>query len=84
MYIGDWTISSLMAFMSGYFLATSMNNLDDNDVINFNEFHDWVARHFGWVESTAGWKNIILKECNGDEKKALAKFFELYDLFKKR
>lgn len=84
MYTGDWTITSLAAFINGFGLATSINNLNDNDTFRFNEFPDWIAKYFGWFESTAGWKNIILKECNGDERKALDRFFELYDQFKKR
>lgn len=85
MYIGDWKISSLNAFLSGYFFAVQFRDLGEHDdVVEFGEFHDWTANYFGWKESTAGWKNIILKECGGDEEAALAKFFELYDIFKVR
>jgi hypothetical protein len=83
MYLGDKTISSLAAFLNGYYYATEVHNLEDNeDTVRFGDFHDWTARYFGWSESTAGWKNIILKECHGNEELALAKFFELYDIFK--
>lgn len=84
MYIGDWKISSLKAFIDGYLYASWVKKMDDEDRIAFGDFHDWVADYFGWRESTLGWKNIILKECGGDEEKALRKFFELYDIFKIR
>jgi hypothetical protein len=84
MYIGDWTITSLKAFIDGYLYASWVKEMDDEDTVRFGKFHDYVANYFGWFDSTAGWKNIILKESNGDEEKALKKFFELYDLFKVR
>ncbi|MGB4775443.1 MAG: hypothetical protein WBP45_09745 [Daejeonella sp.] len=37
---------------------------------------------YNWLESTAGWKNIILKENDFDEEKALKVFFEMIDEFK--
>jgi hypothetical protein len=54
MYTGDWTISSLNAFINRYFLASSRNNLEDIDTIGFIDFPDRVAKNFGWFESTAG------------------------------
>jgi len=84
MYIGDWTITSLKAFIDGYQYASWLKKMEDQDIAEFGKFHNWVANYFGWPESTAGWKNIILKECEGNEEQALKKFFELYDLFRKR
>jgi len=48
----------------------------------FEKFNDWVASYYGWNESTAGWKNIILSESNNDEEKALKEFFNIFDKFK--
>jgi hypothetical protein len=84
MYIGDKKITALRSFVDGYFYATLTNNIEVEDKVNFNDFHDWVAKQFKWKESTAGWSRIILDECNGDEKFAVDKFFELYDRFKTR
>jgi len=81
MYIGEKKISILRAFIDGYFYATESKNTTSSEKEKFAEFHDWVANYFGWYESTAGWKNIILKECDGDEEKAVDKFFEVYDKF---
>jgi hypothetical protein len=84
MYVEERKLSFLKAFMNGYFYA-----MDATDIIvqnsdpPFELFQDWVAQHFGWRESTAGWKNIILAECGQDEGKAVDLFLELYDAFKK-
>jgi hypothetical protein len=84
MFIGDRKISSLDSFVQGYFYAVQSNDVFIENKVEFNEFHDWVAGHFKWKESTAGWRRIILQECNEDEELALNKFFELYDQFKER
>ena len=81
MYIGDKKINILKAFIDGYLFALEANNIYQAEKEKFTEFHDWVANYFGWYESTAGWKNIILEECNGDEEIAVDKFFELFDKF---
>ncbi|HRH47445.1 MAG TPA: hypothetical protein PLP23_01765 [Panacibacter sp.] len=81
MYLGEKKICVLRAFIDGYFYATDTHNLKLIDDKRFLKFNDWTALHFGWRESTAGWKNIILDECNRDEEKAVDKFFEVYDKF---
>jgi hypothetical protein len=84
MFIGDKKITALRSFIDGYFYATWTNDIEVDDKIGFDDFNDWVAIQFKWKESTAGWNRIILEECNGDEKLAVDKFFELYDRFKTR
>lgn len=81
LYIGEKKISILRAFIDGYFYAAEFDKINSDRREKFAEFHDWVANYFGWNESTAGWKNIILEECNGDEEIAVDKFFEVYDKF---
>lgn len=76
--------TDLKAFIDGYLYASWVKEMDDKDGDAFEGFNDWVANHFGWRESTAGWKNIILKDSNGSEELSLKKFFELFDLFKNR
>lgn len=83
-YIGDKKITALKSFIDGYFYATWTNDIQVDDNIKFDDFHDWVATQFNWKESTAGWHRIILQECNGNEELAIDKFFELYDKFKTR
>jgi hypothetical protein len=84
MYIGDKKITTLKSFINGYFYATWTNDIEVDDKIRFDDFHDWAAGHFKWKESTAGWNKIILDECKGDEELAVDKFFQLYDMFKTR
>ena len=84
MYIGDKSIMALKSFIDGYFYAIRANNIDADDNIKFDDFHDWVAGQFNWKESTAGWSRIILRECNENEELAIDKFFVLYDKFKTR
>jgi hypothetical protein len=82
MYLGEATLSNLQNFIAGYYFPQDMHKFSlIPQEQQFQDFHDWVARYCGWKESTAGWKNIILQECQGDEKKALDSFFELYDNF---
>lgn len=84
MYMGSGSITVLRTYVHGYFYAIDANDIEIEDPVRFEEFHDWVADYFGWRESTAGWANIILHECDGDEQGGLQTFFELYDQFKKR
>lgn len=85
MYIGEKKISILKGFIDGYFYGLDVKEIHLRESEpKFVNFSDWVANHFNWAESTAGWKNIILKECDGDEKLSVDKFFELYDKFKKK
>ena len=83
MYIGEKKISLLKGFMDGYFHGLDAKEIHLRETEpKFAKFHDWVANYFKWYESTAGWKNIILKECGNNEELAVDKFFELYDKFK--
>ncbi len=83
MYIGDRTLSSLANFLNGAFFTLKLYEINrDNHEPDFDKFHDWVAEYYNWKESTSGWKNIILKESNNDEKSAIDEFFKIYDKFK--
>jgi hypothetical protein len=82
MYLGDMKISTLRTFTIGYEYALEVRNIEDEDERpELGKFHDWIAKYYNWNESTAGWKNIILEEYNGNEEQAFQKFFELYDQF---
>ncbi|MHC0063625.1 hypothetical protein ACWATR_11950 [Nostoc sp. UIC 10890] len=84
MYLGQRSLTALRSFIDGYFFAIGQNGiLIEEENPPFSQFHDWVARYYKWNESTAGWKNIILREV-GDEAKACDVFFELLELFKQR
>ena len=89
MYIGEKSISSLKRFLDGFRYAQDVYKIEDKvDEIDFGRFHDWVAVYYGRVydgqiDSTAGWSNIILRECQGQENVAVDVFFELYDKFRR-
>ena len=80
MYIGEKKLSTLKGFLDGAYYA--FDAYDVKEINLFEGFHDWVVDYYGWNESTAGWKNIILKECDNDEMKAVDEFFKIYDKFK--
>jgi len=83
MYLGECSLIRLRAFVDGYSFMANELGIEPRDQPNFSGFHDWVAAKFGWRESTAGWCNIILQECGGDDRKALESFFELIDEYRK-
>ena len=85
MYIGEKKISVLAGFFNGWDFCLNCHEIKEQRLSPVSrEFSDFVAKHFGWFESTAGWKNIILKESEGDEAKAVEEFFELYDEYRKK
>ncbi|MCC5664560.1 hypothetical protein LC653_11685 [Nostoc sp. CHAB 5784] len=84
MYLGQRSLTALSGFIGGYSFALGENGIFyGEETPPFTQFNDWVARYYKWYESTAGWKNIILREV-GDEAKACDVFFELFELFKQR
>nr|WP_321237197.1 hypothetical protein [uncultured Psychroserpens sp.] len=82
MYIGEKKISVLKGFLDGAYYSFVAYDVNEENL--FEGFHDWVAEYYGFSESTAGWKNIILKECGNDEVKAVDEFFTVYDKFKNK
>ena len=78
MYIGDKKLSILKAFFDGYYYC----NLNEDYLLD--GFDDWISNYYNYKESTSGWKNMILLKCKNDEEKAVDKFFELFDNFKKK
>lgn len=77
MYLGEKRLGVLQSFIFGYYFA----QFSDSRYDLLDNFDDWIANYYGWNESTAGWKNIIIKECNGDKEKAVDEFFKLFDKF---
>lgn len=60
MFIGDLSPNNLQVFLSGYQTAMVDMGVVDTSSPQFQEFHDWIANRFGFIESTAGWPNMIL------------------------
>ena len=74
-FLGERTISGLWHFLCGYSLAWSQLGAGPLDLLP-EDFHDWVAYRLHFLESTSGWRNMILDRVP-DEAKALERFFEL-------
>jgi hypothetical protein len=83
LYIGSHSLIRLRAFLNGCFYLAREQDIHCSESPDFGGLHDWLAKRFGWYESTAGWCNIILQECGDDDSKALDLFFELIEEFRK-
>lgn len=59
MSIGEVTLMNMTAFLSGYHVAMSNADREDNADPPIHGFHEWVKSKFGYRESTAGWGNMI-------------------------
>ena len=85
LFLGEHSLSALSFFFNGYTSALMAHELDlADEEPAFGGFHDYVASHYQWRESTAGWRRIILKEAGGDEVAALDSFFSLLRAFRGR
>ncbi|ANE56093.1 hypothetical protein ACQE3E_03925 [Methylomonas sp. MED-D] len=60
MYTGECKLSNVRSFLDGYTFAVENETTLIDFLSNFQGFHDWVAKKFGFYESTAGWQNMIL------------------------
>ena len=87
MWLGTPDINILKTYINGYCNAlmdlgiyeakpqTSLFPLD------FGFMHEFSKIKTNSYESTSGWANLILKECDGNQNKALERFFEYLDEF---
>jgi hypothetical protein len=82
MYIGENSLSAMYFHIGGYLTACDLKGIEETLTPEFHTFHDFVAKYYSYRESTAGWKNIILKEKDGNEQEALTEFYKLFDLFR--
>ena len=60
MWTGELSLKSIRTFLSGYSYALEEYNLDEEQIVDQPNFHDWVAEKLGFFESTPGWANMIL------------------------
>ncbi|CCK74879.1 MAG: hypothetical protein KBT75_12050 [Oleispira antarctica] len=60
MYIGEQNLSNLRSYIGGYEIAMYSVKAQNNTAPDFSDFHNWVAKKYGFYESTAGWHNMIL------------------------
>ena len=60
MYTGECKLSNIRSFIDGYTFSFKNENELIAFISDFPGFHDWVAKKYGFYESTAGWHNMIL------------------------
>lgn len=60
MYTGEHKLSNLRSFIDGYTFGIKGKKELEEFLSDFPGFHNWVAKKFGFKESTAGWQNMIL------------------------
>lgn len=84
LYIGNHSVTRLNSFLHGYVCALHDFKIEMTEKPQFHNFHDWVAMRLNRYEGTSGWCNMLLKAENGDEEKALERFFVYLDEFKQR
>lgn len=85
-WLGKKSITLLQAFLIGYSVAETDYNLKKPThqlfPLNWWFMHEFSKIKCNESSSTAGWCNIILNYCRGDEEAALNKFYEIFDEFK--
>jgi len=85
LFMGRLSITALHDYLGGFLSAMIVFGKESSPEklfpLPFWFFHEYVANHYGWNESTAGWRNIILREKYFNEEKSLWAFYELFDSF---
>lgn len=82
MYLGKESISALDHHINGYRAACAINGIAEQLSPPFEEFHDFVAREYGFPYSSRGWTTMILSKCKRNEQRAYHDFLRLFDLFR--
>ncbi|MDE7432149.1 MAG: hypothetical protein K2N34_09590 [Lachnospiraceae bacterium] len=85
MYLGSNSITALSHFLDGYQMAERDYDVCSREELfplEFRYMHEFIRCKLN-SENNLGWCSNILDFCNGDEEKALNKFFELFDEFTK-
>ncbi len=73
MYLGERSLSYLYHFITGY----SMHRAEAPNLLP-TDFHQWVAYKLHYLESTSGYRNMILNRFPNEDE-AFGRFFELLD-----
>ncbi|MGN6371135.1 MAG: hypothetical protein ACTHN5_23005 [Phycisphaerae bacterium] len=83
LYLGRAELTALWHFYHGFVTAVGACHLRfEKEQPPFDGFHDFVASHYGWFESTSGWRHMILNENDGDEAKSLDGFYSLLSRYR--
>lgn len=84
LYLGDKSITSLLHYLDGYQAAErdlAARHSGELFPLPFPYMHDYTAYRLKNPHSSMGWRDQILRSCDGNEEEALWKFYELYDGF---
>ncbi|MCB4438605.1 hypothetical protein LHL20_20510 [Alteromonas sp. McT4-15] len=60
MYTGRRTLSHIRSFLDGYTLAMHEANIPNTGIPEFSDFHNWLAKKFGYEKLTIGYPEILL------------------------
>jgi hypothetical protein len=85
LYLGEYKISALPNFITGYSLGRHLNkNTDAKPDKYFDEpgFIQWYFKKYN-IADTSFWQTPFLEEAKGDEKIALDLFFKYLDEYSK-
>jgi hypothetical protein len=82
MYLTSPKLLYLHIFLTGYCIAIGQNSLDNHDPF-LESFNDWFSQKTNGDRYTI-WYPSILEECNNSEEKALLRFWEYLEEFRKR
>lgn len=83
MYLGSLSLAPLWHFINGYSFALRDLDYAYDCVLplNFGFFTEFTQFYYKF-DDNACWYHHILWHCEGDEKKALSEFFEVFDKFR--
>ena len=65
MYTGEESLKSIFFYLQTYKFALLKHGIKDSETYEFWYFHEFVKNRFGFSESTAGWKNMIVADYLG-------------------
>lgn len=86
MYMGTKKITCLQQYIHGVMEGLSLAGAPRQETLfplplHAFLFSEYAARRFGFFGSTAGWKNMLLETCGGDEEKAFDRFYAVWDAY---
>lgn len=82
MYMGESTLTALYHFLGGFETAGYVHQIQLPNILP-RDFQDWVAYRLHFLESTSGYRRMILQYFP-DESAALDRFFVLLDEHRSR
>lgn len=82
LYMGESTLTALYHFLGGFKTAGYVHRIQLPDILP-EDFHDWIAYRLHFLESTSGYRRMILQHFP-DESVALGRFFALLDEYQTR